>query len=76
MGRRYIVAAMHEAVIAELSHISALRMIPRTSVARYRNTEKSVPIAGELQADALVEGSVFKTETGYASSCSSSRRRE
>ena len=60
--QEYIVAAMHEAVIAELSQISALRMIPRTSVARYRNTEKSVPeIAGELQVDALVEGSVFKT---------------
>ena len=58
----YIVAAMHEAVIAELSHISALRTIPRTSVTRYRNTEKSVSeIAGELQVDALVEGSVFKT---------------
>lgn len=59
--QEYIVSAMHEALIAELGQIAALRMIPRTSVTRYRNTEKSVSeIARELNVDALVEGSMFR----------------
>jgi hypothetical protein len=59
--QEYIVAATHEALIAELGQIAALKMIPRTSVVRYRNTEKSEPeIAQELEVDALVEGSMFK----------------
>jgi TolB-like protein/tetratricopeptide (TPR) repeat protein len=60
--QEYYVAAMHEALIAELGQISALTVISRTSVMRYRNTEKPAPeIARELGVEALVEGSMFKT---------------
>jgi len=60
--QEYYVAAMHEALIAELGQISALTVISRTSVMRYRTaTDKSVPeIARELNVDALVTGSIFK----------------
>ena len=57
----YLVNAMHEALIAELAQIRALAVISRTSVNRYRDTEKSIPeIAAELNVDAVVEGSVLK----------------
>ena len=57
----YLVNGMHEALIAELAQIRALAVISRTSVNRYRNTEKSIPqIAAELNVDAVVEGSVLK----------------
>jgi serine/threonine protein kinase/tetratricopeptide (TPR) repeat protein len=60
--QEYIVAAMHEALIGELGQIGALEIKSRTSVMRYRKTDKSVPeIARELDVDALVEGSMFKT---------------
>jgi serine/threonine-protein kinase len=60
--QEYYVAAMHDAVIAELAQISALTVISRTSVMRYRNTDKAAPeIARELNVEALVEGSMFKT---------------
>jgi len=57
----YFVDGMHEAVIAELSKIRALKVISRTSAVRYRESEKSVPeIALELDVDAVVEGSVLR----------------
>ncbi len=57
----YFVDGMHEALITELSKIRALKVISRTSAARYRNTEKSAPeIALELGVDAIVEGSVLR----------------
>lgn len=57
----YFVAGMHEALIAELAQIRALGVISRTSMNRYRNTEKSVPeIAGELDVDVVLEGSVMR----------------
>ncbi len=57
----YFVAGMHEALIAELGQIAALGVISRTSVMRYRNSDKSVPeIARELNVDALVEGSMLR----------------
>jgi len=57
----YLVDGMHEALITELSKIRALKVISRTSVVRYRNTEKSVrEVALELGVDAIVEGSVLR----------------
>ena len=57
----YFVNGMHEALIAELAQIGALTVISRTSVNRYRGTEKSIPeIADELNVDAVVEGSVLR----------------
>jgi TolB-like protein/predicted Ser/Thr protein kinase len=57
----YFVAGMHEALITDLSRIGALRVISRTSVMRYKDTDKAVPeIARELDVDAIVEGSVMR----------------
>ena len=57
----FFVDGMHEALIAELAQISALAVISRTSVNRYRNTDRSIPeIARELDVDAVVEGSVLR----------------
>ncbi|MBI4475003.1 MAG: protein kinase [Acidobacteria bacterium] len=54
--QEYFAAGMHEALITELSKISALTV---KSTLRYRAEGKSLPqIAGELDVDALVEGSV------------------
>ena len=51
--------AMTEALITDLAKISALRVVSRTSVMRYRNTQKSPPEIGkELGVDAIMEGSV------------------
>ena len=57
----YFVNGMHEALIAELAQIGALTVISRTSVNRYRSTEKSLPeIARELDVDVVLEGSVLR----------------
>jgi len=49
---------MTEALITELSKIKALRIISRTSVMRYKNSDKSLPeIARDLNVDSVVEGS-------------------
>ena len=50
---------MTEELTTELSQISSLRVVSRTSAMRYKGTQKSVPeIARELNVDAVVEGSV------------------
>jgi serine/threonine protein kinase/Tfp pilus assembly protein PilF len=62
-GQEYFSDGMTEAIIKELSQIKALRVISRTSVMRYKNTDKMVPeIARELSVDAVVEGSVLKAD--------------
>jgi eukaryotic-like serine/threonine-protein kinase len=59
--REYFADGMTEALITELSQVRALRVISRTSAMRYRNTDKSLSeIAGELDVDAVVEGSVLR----------------
>ena len=45
----YFAAGMHEALIARLSQLPAIRVVSRTSVARYTTTAKTIPeIAQEL----------------------------
>jgi TolB-like protein/DNA-binding winged helix-turn-helix (wHTH) protein/Flp pilus assembly protein TadD len=57
----YFADEMTEALITNLGKISALRVISRTSVMRYKDTNKPLPeIARDLQVDALVEGSVVR----------------
>ena len=57
----YFVDGMHEALIADLSRISALKVISRTSSLQYRDTEKSLhEIGKELGAAQVIEGSVYR----------------
>ena len=59
--QEYFADGMTEALITELGKISALRVISRQSVMRYKDTDKPVPeIARELKVDAVVEGSVLR----------------
>ena len=53
---------MTDALITNLGKVSALRVISRTSVMRYKDTKKSVSeIARELQVGAVVEGTVARS---------------
>ena len=57
----YFVDGMTEALITDLSKISALKVISRTSAMRYKGTDKSLAdIAAELDVDAVIEGSVIR----------------
>jgi len=57
----YLADAMTEELTTSLGHISALRVISRTSTSSYKHTNKVLPeIARELGVDAVVEGSVFR----------------
>jgi serine/threonine-protein kinase len=52
------VQGMHEALITELSKISALKVISRPSVMRFKNSEESLPdIAKALNVEGIVAGS-------------------
>ena len=60
-GQDYFVEGMQEALIAELSKISALKVISRTSTLRYRKTEKQLSeVARELNVDGVIEGSALR----------------
>jgi len=57
----YLADGMTEALIGSLSTIHDLRVISRTSVMRFKDSQLSVPeIAKTLQVDAIVEGSVIR----------------
>jgi serine/threonine protein kinase/tetratricopeptide (TPR) repeat protein len=57
--QQYFADSMTEALITDLAKIRALRVVSRTSVMRYKHTDKAVPeIAKELNVNAVVEGSV------------------
>ena len=61
-GLEYFSDGMTEELITELSRISGLKVISRTSVMRYKKSDKSLPeIARELNVDAIVEGSVLRS---------------
>jgi serine/threonine-protein kinase len=56
--QEYFVDGMTEAIISDLAHIKALRVISRTSAMQYKGTTKTLPeIARELNVDAVLEGS-------------------
>jgi TolB-like protein/Flp pilus assembly protein TadD len=58
----YFADGMTEALIANLAPISALRVVSRTSVMRFKGTRTALPeIARELKVDAVIEGSVQRT---------------
>jgi TolB-like protein/Flp pilus assembly protein TadD len=61
-SQEYFADGMTDALITDPSAISALRVISRTSSAQYKKTTKSLPqIAWELDVDAVVEGSVMRS---------------
>jgi RNA polymerase sigma-70 factor (ECF subfamily) len=56
----YIVDGMTEVLIAELARNRALRVVSRTTMMQFKDRKSSLrPIARELGANALVEGSVL-----------------
>jgi TolB-like protein/DNA-binding winged helix-turn-helix (wHTH) protein len=60
-SQEYFADGMTEELITELSGISALKIISRTTVMRYKQSDKSLPeIAHELRVDGIVEGSVVR----------------
>ena len=60
-GQEYFADGMTEAVISEFARLGALNVISRTSVMRYKQSDKSLPeIARELGVEGVVEGSVFR----------------
>jgi serine/threonine protein kinase/Tfp pilus assembly protein PilF len=60
--QEYFADGMTEELITYLGKISALRVISRTSVMRYKKTDKLLPlIARELNVDAVVEGAVQRS---------------
>jgi len=55
----YFVDGMTDELITDLAKEKSLRVISRTSVMRYEGSRKTLPeIAAELNADAVIEGSV------------------
>ena len=61
--QEYLGDGMTEALIARLSGMHDLRVISRTSVMQFKNSQLSVPeIARLLHVDAVVEGSVMRED--------------
>lgn len=60
--QEYFADGMTDELITQLAKISSLRVISRTSVMRYKATQKPLPeIARELNVDAVVEGTVLRS---------------
>ena len=60
--QEYFVDGMTDALITELAQYSSLRVISRTSTMHYKGSHKPLPeIAGELNVDAVIEGSVTRS---------------
>jgi len=61
--QEYFSDGMTEALITDIAKIRSLKVISRTSIMRYKGTDKSLPeIARELKVDAILEGSVMHAE--------------
>jgi serine/threonine protein kinase len=59
----YFADGMTEALITDLAHIHALRVISRTSVMRFKEPRTPLSdIARQLKVDAIVEGSVSRSD--------------
>lgn len=60
--QEYFVDGMTDELIADLAKIGELRVISHTSVVPYKGVRKSLgTIAGELNVDAIVEGTVLRS---------------
>ncbi|MGD0011566.1 MAG: protein kinase, partial [Terriglobia bacterium] len=63
LKKDYFADGMTDQLIADLSQISALRVISRTTMMQYKGTRKPLPqIARELTVDAVIEGSVLSSD--------------
>jgi len=61
-GQAYLADGITDALINELSKISALRVISRRSVMRFKDSDLPLQeIAAELGVDAIVDGSVIRS---------------
>src|ERR1039458_2180251 len=61
-AQEYFADGMTDELIADLGKISQVRVISSGSAARYKGTRKAVSeIARELGADAVIEGTVFRS---------------
>ena len=61
-SEEYFVDGMTEQLITTLAQLHGLRVISRTSAMQYKTTAKRVPvIARELNADAVLEGSIVRS---------------
>ncbi len=59
---QYFTDGMHDELLTRLSRIAALKVISRTSVMHYLDTEKTIPeIARELSVATILEGSVQRS---------------
>ncbi|KPK42211.1 MAG: hypothetical protein AMJ65_07980 [Phycisphaerae bacterium SG8_4] len=58
----YFTDGMHDELLTRLSRISELKVISRTSVMKFRDTDKTIPeIARELAVAAILEGGVQRS---------------
>ncbi|HSE36903.1 MAG TPA: winged helix-turn-helix domain-containing protein, partial [Blastocatellia bacterium] len=61
-AEEYFADGMTDALIGDLAQIRGLQVISRTSSMHYKGTKKSLPqIAGEINVDAVVEGTVQRS---------------
>lgn len=61
-NQEYFADGVTDALITDLAQISSLRVISRTSIMHYKNTQKTLPeIARELNVDEIVEGTVQRS---------------
>jgi len=64
-AQEYFADGMSDGLISELSQIGSVRVISRTSVMRYKKTEKRLPdIARELNVEGIIEGTVQRSPAG------------
>jgi serine/threonine protein kinase len=62
-ANEYFSDGITEDIIAQIAKIRSLRVISRTSIMRYKHTEKSIrEIGQELNVTTILEGSVRKTD--------------
>ena len=61
-SEEYFADGMTDALIGDLAQIGGLHVLSRTSSMHYKGTKKSLPqIAGEINVDAVVEGTVQRS---------------
>ena len=61
-AQEYFSEGLTDALITDLAQISSLKVISRTSIMHYKQTDKSLPeIARELNVDGIVEGTVQRS---------------